>query len=100
LQPYPFTLQLEPPRLDLADELLGAAMPLLRHVGSPRHAQEALLLEARLAVARGDYPLAQDAVSTLDEEEPFLNNRDLHWLDMVRGELMIAENRRSRTSCC
>jgi hypothetical protein len=35
-------------------------------VGSPRHAREALLLEAKLAVARGDYPKAEEAVSALD----------------------------------
>lgn len=92
-----FYLQLDSPRLDQADSLLGAVMPLLRCIGSPRQAQEALLLEARLAVARGDYPRAQEAFTTLNEEEPFLNNVDLHWLSMVRGELMIAENRRHET---
>lgn len=89
-----FYLQLAPPRLDLAADLLDDAQPVLRSAGSDRHAQEAVLLEARLAMARGDYPRAQNAVKILNDGDEELNNLDLTWLSIVRGQLMIVKNRR------
>jgi hypothetical protein len=87
-----FHLQVQPPALDLAAGLLDGVQQLVSYIGSERHVQEALLLRARIAVGQGDYAQAKSIVGDLKFEEPFLNARDIFWLDIVDGQVRIAEN--------
>lgn len=86
-------LQLEPPPLETAAALLNDAQQLLRFIGSPRHNQEVLLLEARLALAHGDLAAASRLTALLEKQEPLLGYVDQTRLAVIQGQLLIAEER-------
>lgn len=86
-------LSVEPPRVEAAVELLTDVKQSLRYIGSARHGQEALLLEARLAFTAGDTAAAQESVDALDaipEEQLLLGYTDRARITVLKGLLLIA----------
>jgi transcriptional regulator with XRE-family HTH domain len=76
-------LQSAPPRTSVAEDRLKEARPALELIGSPRHRQEYILLQAQLAFHKG---LMEDAAALSDEAGQ--DHELLTYRDRIRLEIL------------
>ncbi|MEU7601891.1 helix-turn-helix domain-containing protein [Streptomyces sp. NPDC041003] len=83
------SLQATPPQLDAAESYLASAQPALELIGTARHQQEMLFLQAKLAFHQGRLDQAQAFVTAGAEGRSLLLYRDQIRLDVLKGLLAI-----------
>lgn len=83
------SLQAMPPQLEEAESFLAGAEPALELIGTPRHQQEMLFLQAKLAFHQGRLDRAQEFVAAGAEGRSLLSYRDQIRLDVLKGLLAV-----------
>ncbi|MFD7164759.1 helix-turn-helix domain-containing protein [Streptomyces violascens] len=83
------SLQAAPPRLTEAQTFLESVEPALKLTGPPRHIQEMLFLQARLAYHQGDLDRAKELADQVEADLELLSYRDQIRFEVLQGLLAI-----------
>ncbi|MEW9515374.1 helix-turn-helix domain-containing protein [Streptomyces tubercidicus] len=83
------SLEAAPPRLAEAASFLTEAKPALKLIGTPRHEQELLFLQAKLAFHQGSPDRAAALLTAGEDGRQLLAYRDQIRFDVLRGLLAL-----------
>ncbi|GHG93606.1 helix-turn-helix domain-containing protein [Streptomyces lanatus] len=88
------SLEATPPRVTDAESFLSEAEPALKLIGTPRHLQELLFLQAKLAFHQGDLGRATDLLTNGAPGRQLLSYRDQIRYDVLHGLLALRTGNR------
>ncbi|NEC88398.1 helix-turn-helix transcriptional regulator [Streptomyces sp. SID12501] len=83
------SLEASPPRVEDAESFLAEAEPALKLIGTPRHQQELLYVQAKLAFHQGATDRAGELLTAGEDGRQLLSYRDQIRYDVLRGLLAL-----------